>query len=123
LVHRVSRAEGIESHGPDPTSIAASHRRRISPARKALTNERIRRVNRVKGLHACRDVAPGASRLEEFKTGDGCSLSPHRQAQIAGEFVRIELLLAQIKEEADEARDTMLAAAETVTPTPASGST
>jgi hypothetical protein len=50
-------------------------------------------------------------------------LSPHRQAQIAGEFVRIELLLAQIKEEADEARDTMLAAAETVTPAPALGST
>jgi hypothetical protein len=62
-------------------------------------------------------------RLEEFTTGDGCSLSPHRQAQIAGEFVRIELLLAQIKEEADEARDIMLAAAETITPAPALGST
>ena len=57
------------------------------------------------------------------KTGDGCSMSPHRQAQIAGEFVRIELLLAQIKEEADEARDIMLAAAETITPAPALGST
>jgi hypothetical protein len=81
-------------------------------------------VNRVKGLRASRDVAPGASDWRsEFKTDDGCSLSPHRQAQIAGEFVRIELLLAQIKEEADEARDIMLAAAETVTPAPALGST
>jgi hypothetical protein len=85
------------------------------PARKAL-----RCVNRVKGLHASRGVAPGASDLAEFKTGDGCS---HRQAQIAGQFVRIELLLAQIKEEADEARDTMFAAAETVAPAPALGST
>ena len=55
------------------------------------------------------------------KTGDGCSLSPHRQAQITGEFVRIELLLAQIKEEADEARDIMLAAAETITSSPSVG--
>ncbi|MGC2222629.1 MAG: hypothetical protein WA624_09810 [Methylocella sp.] len=80
-------------------------------------------MNRVKGLHASRDVAPGASDLAEFKTGDGCSLPPHWQAQIAGEFVHIELLLAQIKEEADEAWETMLAAAETVTPAPALGST
>ena len=80
-------------------------------------------MNRVKGLHASRDVAPGASDWRSFKTGDGCSLSPHRQAQIAGEFVRIELLLAQVKEEADEARDIMLAAAETVTPALALGST
>jgi hypothetical protein len=67
-------------------------------------------VNRVKGLHASRNVAPGASeRPVTF------AVSPSAQAQIAGEFVRIELLLAQIKEEADEARDIMLAAAETVT--------
>jgi transposase len=80
-------------------------------------------VHRVKGPACEPRRCAGRKRLEEFKTGDGCSLSPHRQAQIAGEFVRIELLLAQIKEVADEARDIMLAAAETVTPALAMGST
>lgn len=100
-------------------------RRRISRERKALTNERIRHVNRVKGLLFSQGVSgyeplrcDRRKRLEEFKTGDGCSLPPHLKAQIGRELDRIELLLAQIKE-VEEARDTMLAAAQTVTPAPA----
>lgn len=100
-------------------------RRRISRERKALTNERIRHVNRVKGLLFSQGVSgyeplrsDRRKRLEELKTGDGCSLSPHLKAQIGRELDRIELLLAQIKE-VEAARDTMLAAEQTVTPVPA----
>jgi transposase len=65
-------------------------RRRIVRERKALTNERIRHVNRVKGLLFGQGVSgyeplrsDRRKRLEEIKTGDGRSLSPnlrHRSA-------------------------------------------
>lgn len=100
-------------------------RRRISRERKALTAERVRHVNRIKGLLFGQGVLgyeplrpDRRKRLDELKTGDGCSLPPHLKAQISRELDRIELLLAQI-EEVEEARDTMRAAAHTTTPTPA----
>jgi transposase len=100
-------------------------RRRISRERKVLTAERVRHVNRIKGLLVGQGVlgyeplrSDRRKRLDELKTGDGCSLPPHLKAQISRELDRIELLLAQI-EEVEEARDTMLAAAHTTTPTPA----
>lgn len=100
-------------------------RRRISRERKALTAERVRHVNRIKGLLFGQGVLgyeplrpDRRQRLEELKTGDGCLLPPYLKAQISRELDRIELLLAQIKE-VEEARDTMLAAAHTATPAPA----
>ena len=99
-------------------------RRRIVRERKALTNERIRHVNRVKGLLFGQGVSgyePLRSdrhkRLEELKTGDGRSLSPNLKAQISRELDRIELLLTHIKD-VEEARDTMLKSAQAVAPAP-----
>ena len=82
--------------------------------RKALTNERIRHVNRIKGLLFGQGVSgyeplrrDRRSRLEELKTGDGRDLTPNLKAQISRELDRIELLLRQIKE-VELARDAML---------------
>ncbi len=99
-------------------------RRRIVRERKALTNERIRHVNRVKGLLFGQGVSgyeplrsDRRKRLEELKTGDGRSLSPNLKAQISRELDRIELLLMHIKD-VEEARDTMLESAQAVAPAP-----
>ena len=99
-------------------------RRRIVRERKALTNERIRHVNRVKGLLFGQGVSgyeplrsDRRKRLEELKTGDGRPLSPNLKAQISRELDRIELLLTHIKD-VEEARDTMLESAQAVAPAP-----
>src|SRR5271157_2786245 len=99
-------------------------RRRIVRERKALTNERIRHVNRVKGLLFGQGVSgyeplrsDRRKRLEELKTGDGRPLSPNLKAQISRELDRIELLLMHIKD-VEEARDTMLESAQAVAPAP-----
>jgi transposase len=100
-------------------------RRRLSRERQALTNERVRHVNRIKGLL----FSQGASgyeplrrdrrmQLEEYKTGDGRPLPAHLKAQIVRELDRLELLLEQIKA-IEAARDTMLSAATVASPAPA----
>lgn len=100
-------------------------RRRLSRERKALTNERVSHVNRIKGLL----FAQGASgyeplrrdrrkRLEALKTGDGRPLPAHLKMQISRELDRLELLLEQIKA-VEAARDAMLTAAQVVSPAPA----
>jgi transposase len=100
-------------------------RRRISRERKALTNERVRHVNRIKGLLFGQGVSgyeptrrDRRKRLEELQTGDGRSLSAHLKAQIGRELDRLELLLEQIKAVEAE-RDAMLAAAQVGSPAPA----
>lgn len=100
-------------------------RRRISRERKALTNERVRHVNRIKGLLFGQGVSSyepmrrdRRKRLEELQTGDGRSLSAHLKAQIGRELDRLELLLEQIKAVEAE-RDAMLAAAQVGSPAPA----
>jgi transposase len=92
-------------------------RRRLSRERKALTNERVRHVNRIKGLLfsqgiSCYEPRRGdrRKRLEELKTGDGRPLPAHMKAQIGRELDRLELLIGQIKTVEAE-RDAMLAAA------------
>ena len=98
-------------------------RRRLVRERKALTNERIRHVNRIKGLL----FSQGVSGYEPLKrdrrkcldaliTGDGRPLPPALRAQISRELDRIELLIQQIKA-VEEERDAMLAAADAPTPT------
>ncbi len=93
-------------------------RRRLMRERKALVNERIRHVNRIKGLL----FSQGASgyeplnrdrreHLERLMTGDGRPLPNALKAQISRELDRLELLIEQIAE-AEDARDAMLAAAE-----------
>lgn len=101
-------------------------RRRISRERKALTNERVRHVNRLKGLLFAQGVSgyeplrrDRRKQLEEMKTGDGRPLPAHLKMQISRELDRLELLLEQIKA-VEAARDAMLAAAqEVVSPAPA----
>lgn len=92
-------------------------RRRISRERKALTNERVSHVNRIKGLlfsQGISDYQPlrrdRRKQLEELRTGDGRPLPAHMKAQVGRELDRLELLLEQIKTVEVE-RDAMLAAA------------
>jgi transposase len=99
--------------------------RRIVRERKALTNERIRHVNRVKGLLFGQGVSgyeplrsDRRKRLEGLKTGDRRPLSPNLKAQISRELDRIELRLTRIKD-VEEAQDTMLESAQAVAPVPA----
>lgn len=100
-------------------------RRRLVRERKALTNERVRHVNRVKGLLFGQGVSgyqplnrDRRKRLEELVTGDGRPLPPALKAQINRELDRIELLIAQIKD-VEEARDAMMLSAQTSSPAPA----
>lgn len=100
-------------------------RRRLVRERKALTNERVRHVNRVKGLLFGQGVSgyqplnrDRRKRLEELVTGDGRPLPPALKAQISRELDRIELLIEQIKA-VEKARDDMMVAAQTSSPAPA----
>lgn len=92
-------------------------RRRLSRERQALIAERIRHVNRIKGLLFAQGVSDylpvrrdRRARLEALRTGDGRELPPHLKAQLGRELDRIELLLEQIKA-VEAARDALLAAA------------
>ena len=92
--------------------------RRVSRERKALTNERIRHVNRIKGLLFGQGITgyeplrrDRRSQLDELVTGDGRPLPFYLKAQIGRELDRIELLLEQIKA-VEDTRDAMLTAAQ-----------
>lgn len=100
-------------------------RRRLVRERKALTNERVRHVNRVKGLLFGQGVSgyeplkrDRRKCLEELVTGDGRQLPPALKAQISRELDRIEMLVEQIKD-VEQARDAMLVAAEASSQAPA----
>src|SRR5271165_1625288 len=100
-------------------------RRRLCRERKVLIAERVKHVNRVKGLL----FSQGASgyeplrrdrrqRLDELTTGDGRPLPAHLKTQIRRELDRLELLLDQIKQ-AEAERDALLAAPQPAAPAPA----
>lgn len=79
-------------------------RRRLSRERKVLTNERVRHVNRIKGLLFGQGVSgyeplrrDRRQRLEELRTGDGRELPLHLKAQVSRELDRLEMGLEQIK--------------------------
>lgn len=91
-------------------------RRRLVRERKALTNERIRHVNRIKGLLFSQGVSgyeplKGDRRkcLDALITGDGRPLPPALKAQLIRELDRLELLFEQIRSVEAE-RDALLAA-------------
>ena len=99
--------------------------RRLCRERKVLTAERVRHVNRIKGLLFCQGICgyeplrrDRRDRLEELQTGDGRPLPPHLKAQVERELDRLELLLKQIKTVEGE-RDALLAAAKNTMPAPA----
>jgi transposase len=97
----------------------AEDRRRLCRERRTLIAERIRHVNRIKGLlfaQGISDYAPKRrdrrARLEALRTGDGRQLPSHLKAQIGRELDRLELLLKQIKA-VEAGQEALLAAART----------
>jgi transposase len=90
-------------------------RRHLCRERKALTAERVRHVNRIKGFLFSQGVSgyqplrrDRRQRLEELQTGDGRALPQHLKALVNRELDRLELLLKQIKA-VEDARDALLA--------------
>ena len=91
-------------------------RRRLCRERKVLIAERVRHVNRVKGLLFSQGISgyeplrrDRRERLVTLQTGDGRLLPDHLKAQVRRELDRLELLLEQIKAVEAE-RDVLLAA-------------
>src|SRR3984957_16542730 len=100
------------SRAPTPQD---EDRRRICRERQTLIAERIRHVNRIKGLlfsQGIGDYEPlrrdRRRALEAARTGDGRALGANMKAQIGRELDRLELLLDQIATIEAE-RDAMLA--------------
>jgi transposase len=100
-------------------------RRRLCRERKVLIAERVKHVNRVKGLLFSQGVSGyeplrrnRRQRLDELMTGDGRTLPIHLKTQISRELDRVELLLGQIKEVEAE-RDALLTAQQPTMPAPA----
>ena len=97
-------------------------RRRLCRERKVLIAERVKHVNRIKGLLFSQGVSgyeplrrDRRRRLDELKTGDGRPLPMHLKVQISRELDRLELLLEQIKAVEAE-RDALLAAQQVAAP-------
>ena len=91
-------------------------RRRVSRERKSLTTERIRHVNRIKGLlfgQGIKGYQPlrkdRRERLDALTTGDGRPLPAQLKAQISRELDRLELVMQQMSA-CEETRDALLAA-------------
>lgn len=87
-----------------PPSPEDEDRRQNSRERKALVVERVKIVNRIKGLLFCQGIANfeplkryRRKRFEELRTGDGQPLRPHLKAEIERMLDRIELILVQMK--------------------------
>jgi transposase len=100
-------------------------RRHLCRERKALTAERVRHVNRIKGFLFSQGVSgyqplrrDRRQRLEELQTGDGRAFPQHLKALVNRELDRLELLLKQIKI-VEAARDELLAVEQTAKPAPA----
>ena len=98
-------------------------RRRVSRELKAFTAERVRHVNRVKGLLFAQGVSgyeplrrDRRAQLEQLQTGDGRPLPDHMKRQISRELDRLELLLEQIKAVAAERDVLLVSAAEDTVP-------
>jgi transposase len=100
-------------------------RRRICRERKVLTAERVRHVNRVKGLLMAQGITgyeplhrDRRARLEALTTGDGRPLPQYLKSQISRELDRLELLLTQLKA-IETARDALLCEDQDLAPAPA----
>jgi transposase len=87
-----------------PPTAEGEDERGICRERAELIEERVRRVNRIKGLlfsQGVGDYQPlrrdRRKRIVEMRTGDGRPLGEHLRAQILRELDRLELLLEQIR--------------------------
>jgi transposase len=99
-------------------------RRRVGRERKVLIAERVKHVNRVKGLLFSQGICgyeplrrDRRQRLDQLTTGDGRPLPVHLKTQISRELDRLELLLDQIKR-AEAERDALLVAQQAAAPGP-----
>jgi len=88
-----------------PPSSEQEDRRRISRERAVLLQERVRHVNRIKGLlsgQGITDYEPlqrdRRARLDALTTGDGRQLPARLKAELLREIEVIELLMRQISE-------------------------
>jgi transposase len=88
-----------------PPSPEQEDQRRISRERAILLRERVRHVNRIKGLLASQGITDFEPlhkdrriRLDALRTGDGRALPPRLKAELLREIDLIELLLRQIAE-------------------------
>ena len=79
-------------------------RRRVCRERRTLVGERVKHVNRIKGLLFAQGVfgyeplrKGRREQLEELRTGDGRPLPVHLMAQIVRELDRLEVVLEQLK--------------------------
>jgi transposase len=104
-----------------PTADEEDHRRPCRE-RKVLTAERVRHVNRIKGLLFAQGITgyeplrrDRRERLDSLQTGDGRALRVHLKQQISRELDRLEMLLEQI-ETVEAERDALLAAEHTTAP-------
>ena len=95
-------------------SVEDEDRRRICRERRALVVERVRHVNRIKGLLFAQGIgdyeplrATRRVRLEELRTGDGRPLPQHVKREIVRELDRLEMAIRQIKD-VERERDAML---------------
>ena len=100
-------------------------RRRVCRERRTLVGERVRHVNRIKGLLFAQGVfgyeplrKGRRERLEDLRTGDGRPLPVHLKAQIIRELDRLEVVLEQLKTVEAE-RDALLKPANDEMPSPA----
>jgi transposase len=105
-----------------PPSPEEEDRRRLVRERKALVAERVRHINRIKGLLFAQGVSgyepakrERRARLETLRTGDGRELPQRLKAQILRELDRLEQLLSQIKAVEAE-RDALIAEDEAAAP-------
>ena len=88
-----------------PPSPDQEDQRRISRERAILLRERVRHVNRIKGLLSSQGITDFEPlhkdrriRLDALRTGDGRPLPPRLKAELLREIELIELLLRQIVE-------------------------
>jgi transposase len=100
-----------------PPSPEQEDARRPSREREALLKERVRRVNRIKGLCAAQGIygyepiqADRRERLARLVTGDGRPLPQELAAEIGRQIDQLELVLRQLAE-VEAARDARAAAA------------
>ena len=101
-------------------------RRRLIRERRELTAERVRHVNRIKGLLFSQGITgyeplhrDRRKKLEQLRTGDGRDIGPHLKAQLLRELDRLELNLRQIAIVNDERSALVLAAGESGEQSPA----
>jgi transposase len=87
-----------------PTPQEEEDRRRVCRERRTLIGERVRHVNRIKGLLFAQGIfgyeplrTGRRERLEDLRTGDGRPLPVHLKAQIIRELDRLEVVLEQLK--------------------------